>query len=164
MTENILQDPLQPPTGVQPRHHRGGFFHEHSLSIASIAITTLWICLYIFSNPSTHIGSFFGNAIADWSGVVVTVLATKYLYEKGSAESRKVKGVVPSHFWEMCREHSLSIFLLITGIGWIVLFAKMDSESKWGQVVGNIVSEWTQIFGLVLLTKRLIERHSKESK
>jgi hypothetical protein len=37
----------------------------------------------------------------------------------------------------------------------------MDSEAKWGQVVGNIVSEWTQIFGLVLLTKRLIEPHSK---
>jgi len=32
-----------------------------------------------------------------------------------------------------------------------------------GQVAGNIVSEWTQIIGLVLLTKRLIERHSKES-
>jgi hypothetical protein len=32
-----------------------------------------------------------------------------------------------------------------------------------GQVVGNIVSEWTQIVGLVLLTKRLIERRSKES-
>ena len=40
----------------------------------------------------------------------------------------------------------------------------MNSESKWGQVVGNIVSEWTQVLGLVLLTKRLIERHSKESK
>jgi len=39
----------------------------------------------------------------------------------------------------------------------------VDSESKWGQVVGNIVSEWTQILGLVLLTKRLIEWHSKES-
>jgi len=39
----------------------------------------------------------------------------------------------------------------------------VDSESKWGQVVGNIVSEWTQIFALVLMTKRLIEAHSKES-
>ena len=32
-----------------------------------------------------------------------------------------------------------------------------------GQVVGNIVSEWTQILGLVLMTKILMERHSKES-
>jgi hypothetical protein len=30
-------------------------------------------------------------------------------------------------------------------------------------VAGNIVSEWTQIFALVILTKRLIESHSKES-
>lgn len=33
-----------------------------------------------------------------------------------------------------------------------------------GQVVGNIVSEWTQILGLVLLTKRLLETGSKETK
>lgn len=60
-------------------------------------------------------------------------------------------------------DHSLSIFLVITGIGWIALFARSDPQGKWGQVVGNIVSEWTQIFGLVLLTKRLMERGSKES-
>jgi hypothetical protein len=40
----------------------------------------------------------------------------------------------------------------------------MDPNAKWGQVIGNIVSEWTQIFGLVLLTKRMIEHHSKESR
>jgi hypothetical protein len=51
----------------------------------------------------------------------------------------------------------------VTGLGWVALYSVMNSEAKWGQVVGNIVSEWTQIFGLVLLTKRLIERHSKES-
>jgi len=52
--------------------------------------------------------------------------------------------------------------LLITGLGWVVAFRRMDPNSKWGQVVGNIVSEWTQILGLVLLTKRLMERGSKE--
>jgi len=31
-------------------------------------------------------------------------------------------------------------------------------------VAGNIVSEWTQIFGLVILTKKLMETKSKESK
>jgi hypothetical protein len=46
----------------------------------------------------------------------------------------------------------------------VLLFAHSDSESKWGQVAGNIVSEWTQIIGTVLLTKRLIEIGSKESK
>jgi hypothetical protein len=38
----------------------------------------------------------------------------------------------------------------------------MNPDSKWGQVVGNIVSEWTQVLGLVLMTKRLIEVGSKE--
>jgi hypothetical protein len=142
---------------------RRSFIHEHSLSIASAGILILWICLYSVSSPRTHSGSFFGNAIADWSGVMVMVFATKYLYEKGSAESRRLPRNLLSPVWDRLRNHSLSIFLVVTGMGWIALYASMDSEAKWGQVVGNIVSEWTQIFGLVLLTKRLIERHSKES-
>jgi hypothetical protein len=39
----------------------------------------------------------------------------------------------------------------------------MDPESKWGQVVGNIVSEWTQLLGLALMSKKLMEVGSKES-
>lgn len=139
------------------------FIHQHSMSIAAASVLILWICLYSVSNPRTHLGSFFGNAIADWSGVVVMVLVTKYLYEKGSSESRRPKPGLLSPGWERLREHSLSIFLILTGIGWVVLYVSMDSEAKWGQVVGNIVSEWTQTLGLVLMTKRLIERHSKES-
>jgi hypothetical protein len=42
-------------------------------------------------------------------------------------------------------------------------FARMDPGSRWGQEAGNILSEWTQQLGLVLMTKRLIERRSKES-
>ena len=147
---------------VKGVHHRS-FFHRHSLGIASVVMVILWTVLYSVSSPSTHLGSFFGNAIADWSGVVVTVLATKYMYEKGSAESRRPPMGWLAPMRERLRNHSLTLFLVLTGIGWVVLFAKMNSESKWGQVVGNIVSEWTQIFGLVLLTKRLIEPHSKES-
>jgi len=108
-------------------------------------------------------GSFFGNAIADWSGVVVMLLATKYLYEKNSAESRRLPKTTLRPALEICRDHSLSIFLIVTGIGWVVLFARMDAGSRWGQVVGNVVSEWTQIFGVVIFTKRFIERRSKES-
>jgi hypothetical protein len=145
------------------RSHSRSFFHRHSLSVASVLILLTWICLYIVSSPATHIGSFFGNAIADWTGTVVMILATKYLYEKGSSESRRLPKMVLRPALEWMRDHSLSIFLLITGIAWVFLYAAMDSESKWGQVVGNIVSEWTQIFGVVLMTKRLIERHSKES-
>lgn len=147
-------------TGKVP--DKRSFLQRHSLSIASIAILLLWIVLYQVSDQHTHRGSFFGNAIADWSGVVVTVLATKFLYERGSAESRKPPRE-RSPLVQILIDHSLSIFLLLTGIAWVAFYVSIDSESKWGQVVGNIVSEWTQIFVLVLMTKRLIEAHSKES-
>src|SRR5512135_783939 len=98
---------------------KSSFIRKHSLSLASSAILISWIVLYRVSDPSTHVGSFFGNAIADWSGVVVTVLATKYMYEKGSAESRK-----PPQRWmgpvlDLLRDHSLTIFLVITGAAWV---------------------------------------------
>src|ERR1700719_4757786 len=83
------------------------FCREHSLTIASGSILALWFILYCFSNPSTHIGSFFGNAIADWSGVVLMVLATKFLYEKNSRESRRLpKTILPSPAKEFLRDHS----------------------------------------------------------
>ncbi len=131
--------------------------------MVSLSILVLWIVLYCFGDPSTHWGSFFGNAIADWTGVVVTVYATKHLYEKGSAESRRPEPKLLTPVLSFLREHSLTVFLVITGVVWIVIFARSDSESKWGQVAGNIVSEWTQIIGVVLLTKHLMEWHSKES-
>jgi succinate dehydrogenase hydrophobic anchor subunit len=146
------------------RRRKHDFLYQHSLSIASVVIVTLWIILYSASNPSTHFGAFFGNAIADWTGVVVTVVATKYLYERNSAESRPLPKTVLRPALEFMRDHSLSIFLLITGVGWVFLFFRMEPNAKWGQVVGNIVSEWTQIFGLVLLTTHMIEKHSKESR
>lgn len=140
------------------------FLRHHALSMAAVGILLLWIGLYRHGDPSTHWGSFFGNAIADWTGVVVTVIATKYFYEIGSAESRQPKREFGDRFLQFLQNHSLSIFLVITGAGWIILFAKMDSEGKWGQVIGNIVSEWVQLLGLVLLTKKLIEDKSKESR
>src|SRR5712672_2376220 len=139
-----------------------GFLQQHSLSLTALGVVLFLIDLYGRSNPSTHLGSFFGNAIADWTGVLVSVLMTKHLYEKGSADSKKPKGKERSPALELLREHSLTLFLVITGIAWIVAFKAMDPNSKWGQVVGNIVSEWTQILGLVLMTKRLMEAGSKE--
>ena len=133
------------------------FLQKHSLSLTALGVVVLLLALYTSSNPSTHLGSFFGNAIADWTGVFVTVLMTKHLYEKGSAESKEPKGKVRSAVVEVLREHSLTIFLLITGIAWVIAFRAMNPNGRWGQVVGNIVSEWTQILGLVLMTKRLIE-------
>ena len=146
------------------RTHKHSFVRRHSLSIVSSAILLCWIMLYIHFDPNTHWGSFFGNAIADWTGLVVTVLATKFMYEKDSAESRRPPHHLLAPVWEKLQDHTLTIFLVITGAGWIVLFAKSEPNSKWGQVVGNIVSEWTQIFGLVILTKKLIETRSKESR
>ena len=136
---------------------------RHSLSLVAVAILALWIVLYSGADEKTHVGAFFGNAIADWTGLVVMVIATKYLYESGSKESKQPLGLLPKRWEEALRDHSLTVFLVITGALWIALYAHLDSEAKWGQVVGNIVSEWTQILGLVLMTKKLMEAGSKES-
>ena len=143
-------------------HKRRPFVHRHSLSLTALGVVLVLIAVYTRTNPATHVGSFCGNAIADWTGVFVTIVMTKYLYEKGSRESRQPKGVLPSKTLEILREHSLTLVLFVTGIGWIFAFRGMDPNSKWGQVVGNIVSEWTQILGLVLMTKRLIEVNPKQ--
>lgn len=139
------------------------FLRRHSLSLTATGILALWFALYVKSDPKTHAGSFFGNAIADWTGVVITILATKWLFEKGSRESRQPKVTHKNRFLELLHEHSLTIFLLITWIGWTALYFKVDPNSKWGTVVSNLVSEWSQQIGLVLLTKKLIETGSKES-
>jgi hypothetical protein len=145
-------------TSVTPER---SFLRRHSLSIAAIAILTLWFCLYVKSDPSTHLGSFFGNAIADWSGVVVTVFATKYLYEVHSKESRRPAKEELPPVLAFLRNRGLTIFLLVTGAGWVALYLRVDPNAKWGQVVGNIVSEWTQVFGTIVMTKHFMEPRAK---
>jgi hypothetical protein len=139
------------------------FLRRHSLSITAIAVLLIWIFLYLRADPKTHWGTFFGNAIADWTGVVVTVVATKYFYEIGSAESKQPRPRFRSRLFEIIRVHSLTIFLILSGLAWTLVYLKLDPEGRWGEVVGNLVSEWTQLLGLVLLTKKLIEARSKES-
>lgn len=139
------------------------FLKRHGLSLTAIAILALWIGLYAVSNEKTHLGAFFGNAIADWSGSVAIIVGTKFLIERGSAESKQKpppKGGIVGFLYE----HSLLIFLIVTGVGWALLFAHSDTSSKWGQVAGNITSEWVQMAGLVFLTKELVESGSKESR
>jgi hypothetical protein len=146
---------------------RKSFCARHGLSIVVAGILLLWTVLYLTADPEKHWGAFFGNAIADWTGFLVTILATKYLREIGSAESKNVRKpppLIPRSVHEFLHEHSLVIFLLITGVGWVLLFMKMSPNAKWGQVVGNIVSEWTQVLGVVVLTKGLVEVGSTESK
>jgi hypothetical protein len=140
------------------------FLRFHSLSLVTIAILLTWVLLYIRADPNTHSGAFYGNAIADWSGSVVIIIATKYFFERGSKESLPVRGRLKNAIRNFMHSHSLSIFLIITGVAWFILYARMDANSKWGQVVGNISSEWVQTLGLVLLTKKLIERGSCESR
>ena len=81
------------------------FLRHHGLSIASVAIVLTWIALCSYADPKTHLGSFFGNAIADWTGVAATVIATKYFYEIGSSESKKPKRIYESRFLEAVRDH-----------------------------------------------------------
>jgi hypothetical protein len=138
------------------------FLKGHSLSLATVVILLFWIVQYVRSDPNKHAGNFYGNAIADWTGVLVMVLATKYFYEVGSSESRKPRPDTLSPALHILRAHSLTIFLIITGVFWVTAYLHMSPTSRWGQVVGNIVSEWTQIIGLVIMTKRLVERGSKE--
>jgi len=68
------------------------FLREHSLRLSALGVVLLLIPMYIFSDPSTHMGSFFGNAIADWTGVLVTVVMTKYLYRKRLSRKQTTQG------------------------------------------------------------------------
>src|SRR5258708_8300715 len=116
---------------------RRRFLAHHSLSIACVAVLILWIVLYTVSDPRTHWGSFFGNAIADWSGVVVTVLATKFLYERGSSESRKPPLNFRGPVWETITNHSLTLFLLPTGVSWAPVSNPPPPSPKCAQVPGT---------------------------
>jgi hypothetical protein len=106
-----------------------GFLKRHALSLAAIGILLSWVVLYVYADPKTHRGSFFGNAIADWTGVVVTVIATKYFYEIGSAENRQPGRRFRNRVVETIREHSLTIFLGLTGAGWTLLCLRIPKES-----------------------------------
>ncbi len=70
----------------------GKFLRFHSLSLVTLGVLILWIVLYAGADPSKHAGSFYGNAIADWSGSLVIIVATKYFLERRSEESRPVLG------------------------------------------------------------------------
>jgi hypothetical protein len=148
---------------AKPSGHKH-FFRFHSLSLVTLAVLLFWIVLYCYSDPNKRAGSFFGNAIADWSGSLVIIVATKYFLERNSEESRPLRGHLKNKLRDFVRGHSLSIFLVVTGACWLWLYIRMDANSKWGQVVGNIVSEWVQTLGLVWMTKFMLERGSRESR
>ena len=148
------------PQPSRRKTQKQSFLRRHSLSLVAAAVLVVWMISYRLADPKTHVGSFFGNAIADWSGLLIVILATKFLYERGSKESRKLTGGNKLHGF--IREHSLSLFFVVTGIGWLLLYVHLKPTARWGEVVGNVLSEWTQILGVVLLTKKFFEVHSKE--
>src|SRR5213079_458762 len=112
--------------------HRRSFLYRHSLSMVAVGLLIVLIVGYRMLDPKTHLGAFFGNAVADWSGSVVIILGTKFLLEAGSAESRPVRGHWRNPILRFLHRHSLLLFLFVTGIGWLILYLRMNSESKWG--------------------------------
>jgi hypothetical protein len=149
-------------TGHRGRRVTG--LKKHSLGLAVGAIVVMWLVLYVRGDPSTHRGAFYGNALADWLGSLMIVITTKYFYELGSAESRQPHPRTSSRLIRFVVDHSLTIVLVVTGVAWGALYSVLGPQDKAGQVVGNVVSEWTQLFGLVIMTKYLRESGSKESK
>ena len=138
------------------------FLREHSLSLTLAAILICLLLLYRGSDPSTHMGALYGNAIADWLGVFVFVIATKYFFEIGSGESKRPTRHFHQRVLRLLIDHSLTIVLALTGATWLAVYLRSDVDSKWGQVIGNIVSDWTQLLGLVIITKYARESGSKE--
>jgi len=149
------------------RKHRSRgarFLRDHSLSLTLAALLLLLFGLYVKTDPKTHLGTFYGNAIADWLGVFVFVIATKYFFEVGSGESRKPAPRVHIRLGRFLVRHSLTLVLAVSGLAWAVVYARSDVDSKAGAVIGNILSDWTQVLGLVVITKYARERGSEEGR
>ena len=133
------------------------WWRRHSLSLTVCGFVALWTVLYLYGDAHTHRGAFYGNAIADWTGTLLIILVSKYLHERGSTESRPFADHAKTPFTRFLVEHSLSLFLLAAVGGSLWWFLRTDPDSKWGAVAGNLVSQFVQLLGLVLLTKKLFE-------
>ncbi len=59
--------------------HRRGPLQKHALSLIVGAILLFLLLMYVRSDGTTHLGQFYGNAIADWFGTLVFIVVTKYL-------------------------------------------------------------------------------------
>jgi len=67
-------------------------------------------------------------------------------------------------FLEFLHEHSLSLVFAAILLLWIVLYARADAETKWGEFFGNAVADWSGSIFLVVGTKILYEKGSVESR
>ena len=86
----------------KPSGRRLSWYRAHSLTLLLSGLLTFLFLMYARSDPKTHVGAFYGNAMADWLGVLVFVVATKYFVEIGSAESRRPSGHLHVRAWQLC--------------------------------------------------------------
>jgi hypothetical protein len=135
--------PEGPPPGLLVRSLRLLIqtLKRHSLSLAAALVVLLALFAYILSNPASHSGAFFGNAIADWTGVFVSVLTAQHLSERKVRQRLPPGSPLSAHISRLTHNHSLSIFLSLTRIIWILVYLQMNVEANWGQVVGSLVPE-----------------------
>jgi hypothetical protein len=101
------------------RRRRVSGLRQHSLGLAVGTIVALWFVMYVRGGPSTHSGAFYGNALAGWVGSLMIVIATKYFYELGSAESRQPHPRTHTHLIRLVIDHSLTIVLVVSGAAWL---------------------------------------------
>jgi hypothetical protein len=144
------------------RRARRGFFADHGLTVAVALLVLVWIALYAASDDRTHLGAFVGNCVGDWLGVLAIVIVTKYFREAHTPESRRARATRGGPVARVLHAHSLTLVLAATWLVWIALDLHASPTSRSGQVYSNITSEWGQIIGLVVLTKYLRERGSKD--
>ena len=136
---------------AMPSKRRKSFLHRHSLSLVTAFVLCTWITLYIRFNPSTH-----------WAPSSATQSPTGLAFSSQSSPrsicSRSVRWragcpppwLRPVAHWRILVEHLSGDHRC-----WVDMAVRQIDPNSWGQVAGNIVSEWTQIFGMVWLTKKL---------
>src|SRR5690348_16477296 len=93
--------------GRRPHRHNPSCLAERSLGVVIGGVMLAMLGLYWRADPATHLGSYYGNAAADWLGSFVTVVATKFWFERGSPESR-VPSALRGRGPRFLHEHSLT--------------------------------------------------------
>ena len=91
--------------GQKQRTRKRSVLREHSLSLTVVAIMALWFVLYVRGDPSTHLGSFYGNALADWLGTFLIVIATS---TSTKSAPRKAGPRIPSRAGQSCVSSSIT--------------------------------------------------------
>ena len=64
-------------------NRKRSWVRPHSLTLVAGSLLLLWLVGYVWLDPKSHLGSFCGNAIADWNGSVVLILGTRFSRQWG---------------------------------------------------------------------------------